>query len=84
MASNNLAGYNDLVECPYNKAHQIMRSRLQFHLVRCRRSHPNSEKVTCPFNTTHIMNKEELDVSTVINFRYFAMCSYRRIIAVAH
>ena len=52
----------DLLVCPYDKSHLIMRKRFQVHLVRCRRSHPNANKVTCPFNVTHRLNKAELAV----------------------
>lgn len=71
MASN-LLGYEDLVECPYNRAHQILRSRIQTHLVRCRKSHPDIHLEICPFNSTHLMKKEDKDVSIlkVERFRY--------------
>lgn len=49
--------------CPYNKAHSIIKSRMQFHLVKCRLQSPNSEKVVCPFDSTHIVPKVELEVS---------------------
>lgn len=35
---------------------------MQFHLTKCRAQHPNAEKITCPFNSTHIVNKVELDL----------------------
>ncbi|XP_073978105.1 uncharacterized protein isoform X4 [Rhodnius prolixus] len=47
--------------CPYNKAHSIIKSRMQFHLVKCRLQSPNSEKVVCPFDSTHIVPKVELE-----------------------
>ena len=53
----------NLLECPYDKTHRILKHRMQVHLIKCRRNHPNEEKVACPFNTTHILNKEELEVS---------------------
>ncbi|XP_073835401.1 gametocyte-specific factor 1 homolog [Musca autumnalis] len=51
----------DIIECPYEKHHQILRSRMQVHLVRCRKNHPNEKKVTCPFNVTHVLNEPELE-----------------------
>lgn len=65
---SNLPGFEDLVECPYNKSHQILRSRIQTHLVKCRKNHPNSGKRTCLFNVTHIINKEEFDVGYLFYF----------------
>lgn len=54
----------DIIECPYEKHHQILRSRMQVHLTRCRRNHKNVKKVTCPFNVTHVLNEPELQVIT--------------------
>ncbi|XP_061391645.1 gametocyte-specific factor 1 homolog [Musca vetustissima] len=51
----------DIMECPYEKHHQILRSRMQVHLTRCRKNHTNVKKVTCPFNVTHILNEPELE-----------------------
>lgn len=59
----------DLLQCPYNVSHIILRQRFQVHLVRCRRSHPNAEVVTCPFNITHRINKLELGVSFTLIMR---------------
>ncbi|XP_044739859.1 gametocyte-specific factor 1 homolog isoform X1 [Chrysoperla carnea] len=49
------------IECPYNKSHQILPDRMQVHLVRCRRSHPDEMKVPCPFNSTHVVGQCELE-----------------------
>ncbi|XP_037882798.1 gametocyte-specific factor 1 homolog [Glossina fuscipes] len=51
----------ELLQCPYDKAHQILESRMQVHLGRCRRNHAAVPKVLCPFNVTHILNKPELE-----------------------
>lgn len=61
----NFPGYGELFECPYNKAHQLSKARAQFHLIKCRKSYPNVEKVRCPFNATHLVNKPELAVSPI-------------------
>ncbi|KAL9884964.1 gametocyte-specific factor 1 homolog [Glossina fuscipes fuscipes] len=52
----------ELLQCPYDKAHQILESRMQVHLGRCRRNHAAVPKVLCPFNVTHILNKPELEL----------------------
>ena len=51
----------DLVQCPYDKSHRILPHRFQVHLVRCRKNFPLAQVVTCPFNVTHLLKKEELD-----------------------
>lgn len=58
-----LPGYEERVECPYNKSHQIIKSRFQTHLVKCRKSYPGAAKETCPFNPTHLVNAPEFNVS---------------------
>ncbi|XP_059619382.1 gametocyte-specific factor 1 homolog [Phlebotomus argentipes] len=56
-------GYENLVQCPYNKVHQVENGRrFQTHLIRCRREYEkthSTEKVYCPFNTTHLINELE-------------------------
>ncbi|XP_053691073.1 gametocyte-specific factor 1 homolog [Sabethes cyaneus] len=55
-----LLGYEDIVECPYNRAHQIMSFRMQTHLFKCRKNHKDLKYVKCPFNETHDMPEQEL------------------------
>ncbi|XP_055683859.1 gametocyte-specific factor 1 homolog [Lutzomyia longipalpis] len=61
--SNKPHGYSNLVECPYNRAHQIENGRrFQTHLVKCRKEYEKlhtTEKVQCPFNATHYVNGPE-------------------------
>ncbi|KAI8116391.1 Gametocyte-specific factor 1 like protein [Lucilia cuprina] len=57
----------DLLVCPYNESHLILRKRFQVHLIRCRRSHPNAPMIVCPFNVTHRVNKVELEVCLKLN-----------------
>lgn len=51
--------YTDLDDpletCPFEKAHQIRRSRMQIHIVKCRKNHPMAEMQICPFNATHVI-----------------------------
>lgn len=56
-------GYEDIIECPYNKAHQILKHRFQTHLVKCSKNYPDVKKVRCPFNAVHLINEPELAVS---------------------
>ena len=59
---NNPSGYDNIVECPYNRAHQVLASRMQTHLIKCQKNYPNVKKVKCPYNSTHLVNKEDLTV----------------------
>ncbi|KAL7859692.1 hypothetical protein SRHO_G00148390 [Serrasalmus rhombeus] len=53
---------NKLLQCPYDKNHQIRACRFPYHLLKCRKNHPKlaSELKTCPFNAKHLMPKHEL------------------------
>lgn len=58
----NLSGYDEMVTCPYNSVHLILKSRIQTHLVKCRQSHLGVKKERCPFNSSHLINEPELPV----------------------
>ncbi|XP_029723168.1 gametocyte-specific factor 1 homolog [Aedes albopictus] len=60
QSSSVLRGYEDLVECPYNRAHQIMQFRMQTHLTKCRKNYKDLKYVKCPFNETHDIPQKEL------------------------
>ncbi|NXI53913.1 GTSF1 factor, partial [Chloroceryle aenea] len=51
-----------LLQCPYNKHHQIRARRFPYHLVKCKKSYPEvaKELVTCPFNARHLVHHAEL------------------------
>ena len=53
---------DDMVECPYNKTHRMLRRRLQTHLHKCRLQYPDVELRKCPFNTTHLIPEPEFAV----------------------
>uniref|UniRef100_A0A1A9UI58 Odorant receptor n=1 Tax=Glossina austeni TaxID=7395 RepID=A0A1A9UI58_GLOAU len=50
---------DDMVACPYNKSHMMLRKRLAKHLVKCRVSYPNVELQKCPFNNAHLVPDAE-------------------------
>ncbi|KAM7348285.1 uncharacterized protein ACRADG_007678 [Cochliomyia hominivorax] len=50
---------DDMVECPYNKTHRMLRRRLQSHLIKCRLNYPDVELRKCPFNITHLIPEPE-------------------------
>jgi len=47
------------IACPYEPSHQITVGRIQSHLTKCRRNHPNSNHVICPFNASHHIPQPE-------------------------
>lgn len=59
MAEYNINNPEDLIECPYEKAHMIRACRMQYHLIKCRKQHDATEFVTCPFNARHEVYKVE-------------------------
>lgn len=54
---------DDMVECPYDKAHRMLRKRLAKHLIKCRVNHPDAELQKCPFNNTHLVPEPEFVVN---------------------
>ncbi|XP_062871854.1 gametocyte-specific factor 1 [Trichomycterus rosablanca] len=56
------ADSDKLLQCPYDKNHQIRACRFPFHILKCAKNHPKlaSELKTCPYNAKHIMPKHEL------------------------
>ncbi|XP_047451436.1 gametocyte-specific factor 1 [Mugil cephalus] len=55
-----------LLQCPFDKNHQIRACRFPYHLIKCRKNHPKlaSELKTCPFNARHLIPKHELAYHT--------------------
>ncbi|XP_077572844.1 uncharacterized protein gtsf1 isoform X1 [Stigmatopora nigra] len=55
-----------LVPCPFDKSHQIRICRFPYHIIKCKKNHPQLAKQmkTCSFNACHVMPKHELDEHT--------------------
>ncbi|CAL1606457.1 unnamed protein product [Knipowitschia caucasica] len=55
-----------LLQCPFDKNHQIRACRFPYHLIKCRKNHPKlaKELKTCPFNARHLVPKHELNHHT--------------------
>ncbi|KAM6471428.1 gametocyte-specific factor 1-like isoform 2-T3 [Liasis olivaceus] len=53
-----------LVQCPYDKSHQIRSSRFPYHLVKCKKNNQKiaKELATCPYNARHRIPKQELSL----------------------
>ncbi|XP_071584941.1 gametocyte-specific factor 1 [Heliangelus exortis] len=63
-----------LIQCPYNKHHQIRACRFPYHVVKCKKSYPEvaKELATCPFNARHLVPRADLcDHLTKCNDRGF-------------
>ncbi|XP_054285787.1 uncharacterized protein LOC129002187 [Macrosteles quadrilineatus] len=65
-------GYEVFVICPYDRAHEIRKGRMQFHIEKCRRNFPGSDLVECPYNKIHMIPEPEL------NYHIEEECSDRR------
>ncbi|XP_053312020.1 gametocyte-specific factor 1-like [Spea bombifrons] len=50
------------LQCPYDSNHQIRACRFPYHLIKCRKSHPDvaMQLATCPFNARHMVPRAEL------------------------
>nr|XP_033791691.1 gametocyte-specific factor 1-like isoform X2 [Geotrypetes seraphini] len=51
-----------LLQCPYDSYHRIRACRFPYHLVKCRKNHPDVAKqlATCPFNARHLIPRAEI------------------------
>ncbi|CAM5125081.1 unnamed protein product, partial [Natator depressus] len=51
-----------LIQCPYDNDHQIRACRFPYHLIKCRKNHPEIAKQldTCPFNARHQVPRAEI------------------------
>lgn len=47
-----------MVSCPYNQAHRMLKSRLQMHLVKCKKDNATVQKQVCPFNAQHLCDPD--------------------------
>ncbi|KAM7292538.1 hypothetical protein ISCGN_025676 [Ixodes scapularis] len=48
-----------LVTCPYNAAHQVKSGRLQIHITKCRKAHPEMDLKPCPYSAEHMVPASE-------------------------
>ncbi|KAM4702059.1 gametocyte-specific factor 1-like [Discoglossus pictus] len=50
------------LQCPYDANHQIRACRFPYHLIKCRKNHPDvaMQLATCPFNARHMVPRAEI------------------------
>lgn len=62
-----------LMPCPYDSSHQIRPSRFPYHIIKCRKNHPQlaSELKMCPFNARHLFRLNDMP-------RHVATCPDRK------
>jgi len=51
---------NGSLVCPFDPLHIISVKRYQYHIIKCRKNHPNKDFVPCPFNAKHVVLRPEL------------------------
>lgn len=50
---------DEYVKCPYFPEHELRRSRLPYHIIKCQKN-PNAPKLlACPFNYLHRVKPED-------------------------
>ncbi|XP_017041526.1 gametocyte-specific factor 1 homolog [Drosophila ficusphila] len=65
---------SDMVCCPYNKQHKMLRRKLQQHILKCRVIYKDTvELMVCPFNKGHLIPEPEF-------FQHTKTCDDRKII----
>ena len=63
-----MAAREDLVVCPYDPAHMIRRTRMAYHLIKCKEQHPGVDLAVCPYNATHQFPVEQEKARIYCNF----------------
>ncbi|KAH8328356.1 hypothetical protein KR067_008457, partial [Drosophila pandora] len=54
--------FHEVVICPYDRSHRVLRGRMSIHLVHCRGKDVNPDKfLICPFNSSHRVCKWKID-----------------------
>uniref|UniRef100_A0A182YN56 CHHC U11-48K-type domain-containing protein n=1 Tax=Anopheles stephensi TaxID=30069 RepID=A0A182YN56_ANOST len=52
---------DEMMTCPYNSAHRIVRHRMPYHLVKCKKQHDCAREMqSCPFNAMHVVPKASI------------------------
>ncbi|KFB49114.1 AGAP008624-PA-like protein [Anopheles sinensis] len=51
---------DEMLTCPYNPSHVIIRHRMPYHLVKCKKQHSLTQLVSCPYNAMHVMPQSQM------------------------
>ncbi|KAG4073672.1 hypothetical protein HA402_000896 [Bradysia odoriphaga] len=51
---------DELMECPFNSSHRIIRHRMPNHLVKCKKSYIGPPLESCPYNAMHMVPKDKM------------------------
>uniref|UniRef100_A0A182S2M0 CHHC U11-48K-type domain-containing protein n=1 Tax=Anopheles funestus TaxID=62324 RepID=A0A182S2M0_ANOFN len=52
---------DEMMICPYDKSHIIVRHRMPYHLVKCKKHHDKAQMMeSCPFNAMHVVLKTDM------------------------
>ncbi|CAB0017354.1 unnamed protein product [Nesidiocoris tenuis] len=57
---------SNYVQCPYEPSHSILKTQIQFHLLKDHPNYVGPRKEPCPFNTTHLIDVALLEVPSHI------------------
>ncbi|KAG7281112.1 hypothetical protein CRUP_027649, partial [Coryphaenoides rupestris] len=62
-----------LMQCPYDKNHMFRPGRFPYHIIKCRKNHPElaSELKSCPFNARHLFLPNDMP-------KHIATCADRK------
>ena len=62
-----------MIRCPYDPMHVMREDRLQYHLVKCRKQHPDKNFEICPYNVTHQLPQEQIEdhIKNCSNSKHF-------------
>lgn len=57
-----------LLVCPYESSHKVTASRMNNHLVKCRKNYELTEpkKAICPFNEQHVIFEPEIETHKIL------------------
>ncbi|XP_017152617.1 gametocyte-specific factor 1 homolog [Drosophila miranda] len=67
-------GEKDMITCPYNREHVMLRKKYQQHILKCREIYKDKvELLACPFNKAHLVPKLEFH-------QHLKSCDDRKII----
>lgn len=50
---------DEIITCPYNEAHAILRSKMPVHMSKCVKNYNGPKLFKCPFNIMHQFKTKE-------------------------